>query len=244
MIDASDKILAAVIDRLEVRRSLRGAAEVLVLTEEERAQIIGIEPGASIGMITNGLRNVPATPLGERGGDVVFMARLHPRKRPDAFVRMAADVVQRGYESTQFVLAGPDEGMLEVVQSEIARLGVQRNVRWIGAVDPSRTDQLLANAAVYVLPSVGEVFPMSVLEAFRAGTPTVVTDSLGIAEMCIAYGAAIVTDGSEASLADAVAELLSVPARVEALRVGSKALLDGELGIDRVAARLVEAYGG
>lgn len=51
-------------------------------------------------------------------------------------------------------------------------------VRWLGALD--HEDPLLASAfaaaSVVALPSQGEVFPLSVLEALAAGTPVVMTE--------------------------------------------------------------------
>jgi hypothetical protein len=51
-------------------------------------------------------------------------------------------------------------------------------VRWLGALD--HEDPLLASAfaaaSVVALPSQGEVFPLSVLEALATGTPVVMTE--------------------------------------------------------------------
>lgn len=83
---------------------------------------------------------------------------------------------------------------------------------------------------------------MTVLEAFRAGTPVVVTDSLGISEDCRSYGAAVVTDGSVAALADAVIALLDDPVHAEKLRAGATSYLRDRLDISSVADTLSETY--
>jgi len=59
----------------------------------------------------------------------------------------------------------------------LARLREVRGVRWLGAM--RHDDPLLASAyaaaSVFVLPSQGEVAPLSVMEALAAGTPVVMT---------------------------------------------------------------------
>ena len=83
---------------------------------------------------------------------------------------------------------------------------------------------------------------MTILEALRSGTPVVATDSLGIAEKCRKYGAARITDGSPAALAEAVYRILSDDKEADSLRVGGHNLLRDELDINAVAERLEELY--
>ena len=81
---------------------------------------------------------------------------------------------------------------------------------------------------------------MSILEALAAGTPTVCTDSLGIADDLRAYDAALVTDGSPQSLADAVTRALGGEATT--LRSGGLRYLTERLDIGSVAAQLETLY--
>lgn len=241
MIDESRHPLARPIDAWEVRPSLSNAAAVLTLTEREMADIAAIAPTAITTPIINGIARRAMPSLDMREDKVVFLARLHVRKRATEFVRMAEILVRRGCTST-FILAGPDEGQAAEVTELITSLNLASRVSWIGAVDPDNTDALLSSSRAYVLPSIGEVFPMSVLEAFRVGTPTVVTDSLGIADKCARYGAAIVTDGSAAALADAVQDILENRRRGDSLREGAQRFVESELSMDIVVDRLLRAY--
>lgn len=241
MIDESSHPLAGPIDFWEVRPSLRHAVTVLTLTDQEAKDIAAIAPDATTSSVTNGIAPRVAPPSERRMDRVVFLARLHERKRPTEFVRMAAILTERGLLS-EFILAGPDEGQGAEVTDLIASLKLGSRVSWVGAVDPDQTDNVLGSARAYVLPSVGEVFPMSVLEAFRAGTPTVVTDSLGIAAKCEQYGAAIVTDGSAVALADAVQQILENPELANSLREGARSFIETELSMDSVVEKLLHAY--
>ena len=57
--------------------------------------------------------------------DVLFLARLQTRKRPEAFVRMAA-LVHRKRPEVSFTLHGSDEGRLAEVRRLIAERGARR----------------------------------------------------------------------------------------------------------------------
>lgn len=241
MIDRSTNPLAGIIDGWETRKALRAARTTFALTSEEERELTIIAPGSRVDRISNGVRVTTQPPYAGRPPLVLYLARLHPRKRPLVFVDMAR-ALSRDFPDVQFLVAGPDEGEGPRLEAAIAASGLNGHLRWIGPVDPAQTDQLMRTARVYVLPSVNEVFPMTVLEALKAGTPTIVTNSLGISEACRSYGAAIVTDGSTEELCSAVREVLRNNTKASELRAGGLAYLRGELDVTQVAARLEATY--
>ncbi|GAB2816616.1 hypothetical protein GCM10027091_55140 [Streptomyces daliensis] len=187
----------------------------------------------------------PVAPVATNGRTprVLFLARMHPVKRPEAFVEAAAWVVGAGV-GAEFVLNGADEGALDGVTGLIARHGLQRSVRYEGAVAHEEALRRIAEAAVYVLPSSSEVFPVSLLEALAAGTPTVCTDGCGIAGELAARGASVVTDGSPRALADAVLRLLTDEDHARAVAAAGLRAVDELYSIGAVADRLEELYAG
>ncbi|MFI7411081.1 glycosyltransferase [Streptomyces sp. NPDC049627] len=204
-------------DRLYVPL-LRRARGCLVLTEHERravAEVIGAD-GPPLVTLPNGVRPGRGGEADHRreaedprrGREVIFLARLHPRKRPEVFVEMAA-LVHRTLPDARFTLYGADEGMLPTVLRLIAAHGLEGIVSYGGALGHAEALEAYARAAVYVLPSVDEPFPMTVMEALQAGTPVVCTDSCGIADELARRGAAVVTDGSAWELAEAVCGVLA-----------------------------------
>ena len=242
MIDKSKQLLAKPLDFLFTTRVLSQSKKVFTLTDLEDSEIKNLSTGARVQRVKNGvaLKSRSWTESGSRDY-VLFLARLHKRKRPVAFVEMA-ELILNQRPDTKFLVAGPDEGELEKTLSEINRLHLAKNVEVIGPVKPADTNSVLAKAKVFVLPSFGEIFPMTVIEAFNVSTPTVVTSDLGIAQACRDYKAALVTDGTPTQLAQAVLALLEDPVLNEQVVAGGHRYLENELDIAHVAKFLAAEY--
>jgi glycosyltransferase involved in cell wall biosynthesis len=231
-------------DRLYVPL-VRRARGCLVLTERERlalAEVIGAD-GPPLLTLPNGVR--PAyggeahSPRNAR--KVLFLGRLHPHKRPEAFVEMAA-LVHRKIPDARFTLHGPDEGSLPSVLRLIASRGLSEVVGYGGALGHAEAVRAQAEAAVYVLPSVSESFSMTAIEALSVGTPVVCTDGCAIAEELAHRGAAVVTDGSPQTMADAVCELLSNEDKRNAMVTAGHHAVEEAFSIRAVTDRLEEIY--
>ncbi|MER6433861.1 glycosyltransferase [Streptomyces sp900105245] len=223
---------------------LRRTRTCLVLTEHERRLVADVlEPDAPpLRILPNGIRPAPAAARERqpREPHVLFLARLHPRKRPEAFVRMAA-LVHQWVPQARFTLYGPDDGSLPAVRRLIAD-GLTDVVRYGGPVDPAETHEAYLGAAVHVLASVDEPFGMTVIEALAAGTPVVCTDSCGIASELERRGAALVTDGSPESMAGAVRRLLGDPDLCARMAEAGRRAVEDLYSIVAVVDRLLETY--
>ena len=241
MIDATDRLLAKPLDFVATRPLLRSARLVLVLTDREALDVREIEPRANIQRIGNGVKVGAVPTYSGRDNVVLYLARLHQRKRPFAFVKMA-EILKDELPETQFILVGSDAGEGQAVLNAINESGLSSRVKWRGALAPEQTQTLLSSVLAYVLPAVDEVFPMTILESFQAGTPVVTTDSLGIASTCERYGAAMITDGSPAQLAEAVRRVLADTTLADRLRLGGSKYLREELDVSAVAGQLESIY--
>ena len=240
MIDGSTNPLAKLLDAVAVRTALAKSEAWLVLTEREGEDLREISSPHREVRLNNGIMPFADTPLAHRSNTVLFLARLHKRKRPLAFVEMAK-LLDHELPDARFILVGPDEGEGPAVKAAIHEANMGHRLQWMGALAPSKTTAAMADARVYVLPSVNEVFPMSMLESFAAGTPTVATSSLGIADDCVRHGAALITDSSPEALARAVVRAHREDV-AESLRSGARKYLAAELDIDAVARHLQDIY--
>lgn len=244
MVMPDPRLRARVLDNVATRAALRGAYSVLALTQEES---LGVQRVAGAQLLVARIGNgVPAAPefedrLADGVPEVLFLARLHPRKRVQAFVEMAALLQARGV-AARFTIGGPDEGELGAVRDRIRRHELQSTVTYDGAIPREQVLARLAGASVFVLPSVNEPFAMTILESLSVATPTVVTDTCQIADVLRHYDAALVTDGSPEALADAVSDVLGKPGVASRLRAGSRRAMQEEFSISAVADRLEEIY--
>ena len=236
MVIPSTHPLAGPLDTVWTRKLLADARAVLYLTDVERDQLRDVAR-ADVRLIQL-LNGVPAYPLADPlpgVPEVLFVARLHARKRPVAFVAMAKQLLRDGVDA-RFALIGPDEGEGAAVR---AAIGDESRITWAGPLDPAAIPQRLAMASAYVLPSEREPYPMSVLEAMSVGLPVVVCDDCGLASAIAETGSGIVTSGATTSLADAVTTVLA-----DQVAYGQRArkTVERDFGMAAIGDRLITIY--
>lgn len=219
MIDPSEKLLAKPLDAVLVRRALRAAERVFYLTEQEGEQIKAVAgPSVPLESLRNGVSPMAVAPIAHDGDVVLFIGRIHERKRPLLFARAAAALAPQ-FPRARFVLVGPDEGEGGALQDEIARSGLGDRLVWQGAADRAGCQQALAAADIFVLTSYLDTYPMAILEALAAGLPVVLGDDSGLAPA--------IREGNAGQI---------VPSNPEGFEAGIKALLnDKELRAEQAA---------
>ncbi|GHH86144.1 glycosyl transferase family 1 [Streptomyces sulfonofaciens] len=242
MVDPSGRASARLLDALAVRRVLRSADRLLYLTDHERGaleEVAGPFARARAVRLVNGVpaQDAGAAPAGPPR--ILYAARLQERKRPRDFVAAAPEVL-RGNPAAEFVVAGPDEGELTAVRALADELGLAHKVLFPGPLTGAQMLTELRRAHVYVLPSVDEPFPMSVLEAMAVGTPVVVTRSNGLAsDVAKAAAGRVVADAD--GIAGAVLDLLDPDTR-RAASAAARALSAEAFSMDAVLDTLLGEY--
>jgi len=243
MIMPDSRLVARLLDVAFVRRMLRSASCIFVLTgaEEQGVQRVGRQK-VSIRRIPNGIASVPLPRTPILGGqEVLFLARLHPRKNVLKFAEMAKHLVENG-TSADFRVVGPDEGDLAALRQYVEDYGLGNVLTYEGPIAMSEAKTRLARATVFVLPSRGEVFPMTVLESLAVGTPVVTTDDSGIAQDLRVLEAAVITDGSPRELALAVEAVLRDEHLQERLTKNGLAAVENVFSIAAVGSLLDSVY--
>ncbi|MEZ0050943.1 glycosyltransferase involved in cell wall biosynthesis [Mycobacterium sp. MAA66] len=243
MIDSSDRLLAKPLDALWTKPVLRQSSSIMYLTPREAVDLTEVAgPRIRLHPLPNGVPVQDYQPPADADTpEVLFLARLHPRKRPELFVEMAHQLLRSG-TNARFALVGPDEGSGPAVRQLIAQGGFADRITLEPPIAPEHVARRMSSATIYVLPSVDEPFPMSVLEAMALGRPVVVSDTCGLAPMIRESGGGRVVNHSLAELAEAVGELLANPEAAIAVGSHGRAATLANYGMPEVAMQLEDIY--
>jgi glycosyltransferase involved in cell wall biosynthesis len=247
MIRPDPRRTARLIDRSMTVPSLRAAAHLLSLTpleDDDLVQVAG--DGRSPTRLRNGIAARPGG-IAATGGeprllDAIFLARLHPRKRVMAFARAAETLIAEGVPA-RFVVIGPDGGDLPALSGFIAsRPHLNGRLHYEGALPHEEALERLRRADVYVLPSVNEPYPMTVLEALAAGVAVVCTDSCGLASPLRAARAGEVVAPTDESLAAGMREVLTDTAHRRRLAANARQAAQSTFSLEAVVDDLEGCY--
>jgi glycosyltransferase involved in cell wall biosynthesis len=113
-------------------------------------------------------------------GRILFIGRLVPQKRVNDLIEAYSMIAEDVPESELVIVGtGPLKAELEELADE---LSVDDRIRFEGHVPDDAIPKYYASADVFVLPSVWEGHPLTLLEAWAAGTPVIATTAEGVAE--------------------------------------------------------------
>lgn len=249
MVDRTSNRVGPLVDGAVMRPVVRGARRVLALTahEVDRLRPVTGAGASNVALVPNGVSTPSGRPEPAQEPavpEVLFLSRLHHRKRPLAFVRAAQQLRAEG-ASARFTVVGPDEGELAAVQDALrAQPDPDGLVTYAGVVPMDATAARMAAADVFVLPSVDEPFPMALAEAMSQGLPVVCTRSNGLAPYVLDGDAGVVVpDDDHEALVAALRELLADPQGARRRGRNGEAVVRDRLSIAAVAARLEDLYG-
>lgn len=237
------------------RRALRDAAYVTSCSAELRDRLLrigGAEHAAKVHLVANGTDPLPVSPGGGSWRQrlriapdaplAVAVGRLVDKKGFDVLIE-AAPEIRRRVPGARIVIGGGGE-LLAPLRDRAGALGVAAAVSFTGALTHPEVLELIGAADLLVMPSVrdrrGNVdgLPVVVLEAMAAARPVVASDVSGL-PLAVQPGATglLVPERDPGALAEAVAALLTDPARARRLGEAGRRRVEEELNWREIARR-------
>ena len=154
----------------------------------------------------------------------------------DAFPAVAQE-----FSSIRLRIAGDGPDLAEA-KRRVARLGCADRVEFLGRQERGDAPGLYRNCSVYCLPSFGEPYATTIIEAMSCGKPVVVTDSGGSPHIVSPEGAKCIPAGNASALSNALVELLRDPERRAAMGRHNRRVVETTMSWDRVTTKLESIY--
>jgi glycosyltransferase involved in cell wall biosynthesis len=160
------------------------------------------------------------------------------RKCAVEIVESIPAVISR-HPRARFVVAGEHHDGFEKVAAAARRLGVERHVRFPGAVSREEKLRLMRTCRLYLQPTRYEGFGAAILEAMSCGAP-VVTNPVGSVPEVVGDCAVLLPDPRPETISTAVIDLWDDSETRERLSAAGRARALAEFSFDRRRERLRE----
>jgi len=223
---------------LGARFTYRSVARVLPVSDLQERHLRALEPSGRYEVVPDIV-------------DVDTFARSRPgsRDRPKRQILAVSNLIARKgldnlVEAIRVLVGGGRDVALMVVGEGEQRPALEAQaeglpVEFVGKLDRRQIIGLLESADVFVVPTLGDPFAISAVEAMAAGVPVVVTSAAGCADLIEPFGACVVPPADPMALRDALIEALEGRAPVAA---GTAKTLRGYCSKEAVGKRLDSIY--
>ena len=188
------------------------------------------------------LDKFPVVPLPSGPITFLLVARLLQSKGVAEFVA-AARLVRAEVPDARFVVVGPsDPGPNAIPQAQLDEWKREGVVQFAGYSADVRS--YLANCHVFVLPSIGEGVPRSILEALASGRPVITANTAGCRDTVIeGRNGYLVPFGDEQALAQAMKALAAGDLPLEEAARESRKLAEQRFDARSVSTGIRRAMG-
>lgn len=203
---------------------LMARPDVVVAVGERLADAIRAHRDGPVSVVPNAVEQ-PAIPAPRRavlddGLALVSVGGVIPRKGPDIAVRTVAELVHRGTDATlRWVGDGPQR---DEIRRLAEQLGVAERVSLVGSLPPEGVLRELAVGDVFLLPTAGETFGVSIAEALASGRPVVVGSNGGQSEFVNEPDGVLVSTREPEAYADAVERVIRLNEERSAAEIAAR----------------------
>ncbi|ODS94024.1 MAG: colanic acid biosynthesis glycosyltransferase WcaL [Comamonas sp. SCN 65-56] len=233
---------------LHLAAKMQAARFVVAISSYGRSQLyrwLPVDQWGKVQVVHCGLdqafHSVPAQPV-PQAPRLVCVGRLCEQKGQLLLVQALALLKQRGVVC-ELVLAGDGE-MRPQVEAEMARHGLQAQVRITGWIASGQVRDELLNARALVLPSFAEGLPVVIMEAMALRRPVLSTYVAGIPEL-VQPGRTgwLFPAGDVDALADAMQACLAAPPdELQAMGDAARERVLQRHDVDTEAAKLLTLF--
>lgn len=208
--------------RSSIRYSVRAAKKVIAVSHNTKSDLekLYAVPSAKITVISEGFVKEGITQSVQKD-TILFVGRIEERKNIGRVVE-AFEILKSKYQIPHtLILAGKPGYGYEAIQQKINASSWKNDIQELGYISLAEKRRLLAEASVFVFPSLYEGFGLPILEAQAAGIPVVTSNTSSLPE--VAGESALFVDPEDVEdIAQKISVTLSLsePQREDLVRKG------------------------
>jgi len=207
--------------------------------EEMAAKLFSLQHGIDTDLFSPAPDTAPA-PSRTASPTILFYANVLARKGVFVLLR-AFDQVAQALPRCRLVIAGSGPDLWQV-KRDAENMEASCRIDFLGFVDHSRAPELLRQHDVYCLPSLGEPYGMTILEAMSCGRPVVASNAGGVPYLLPEDGGRLVTVGDAPALAAALIEVAGAPELQAAMGKANRKRAEEMFAWPHVAGELEKIY--
>lgn len=209
--------------------------------EREEAERLGIAFKPVV--IPLGLEDVPLPDADPHVSPyVLYLSRIDPKKNLESLLEAWSRVHLTRPEWRLLIAGSGEADYLAGLRKKADSLGIAHSTEWAGEVSGERKAGLLANAAIYTLPSHSENFGIAAAEALMAGKACLFTPGVAIGVEAAKAGAARLVNGEAEAFAGALSDLMGNPVLRDSLATAARDFAATELSAGMMGRRLKDLY--
>ena len=201
--------------------------------DRHRGRIFEVPHGIDLTRFTPRVE-IPSRP------SVLFLTSIQYRKGIFTLLE-AFEQVAREMPEVELVIAGEGPALPEVRRRATEMLGCK--ITFAGKVDQEQVPAFMRSHSVYCLPSIGEPFGMTILEAMASGVPVVATDAGGVPDLVSSLGGRLVPPRDPAALAQALVSVLRTPDLQLGMGRFNRARVEEVFDVEKTVNQLEDVYG-
>jgi glycosyltransferase involved in cell wall biosynthesis len=246
--------LKQIYDVLWGKQILNDAQKVIGISKMEHPQYLnlGVSPD-NISIIYNGIDIENYGVLPSKGKFmsahnlygkkiILYIGRVNARKGLDFLVKSFSNVAAYR-DDFILVIAGPDDGYRQKLESLISSLGINDRVKFCGYLGYPEKVEAYVDAEMVVYPSFLEYFGLVPFEALLCNTPVVVTKDSGCGEIIADMGIGYYVDYNDISeLSETMIKIIENPTEAKSKAMSGRAYVQENLKWDKVAQQTEMVY--
>lgn len=170
---------------------------------------------------------------------IIFVGRLEEQKGLKYLIESVKTLQNKEFELI-IIGSGTQENKL---RSLVKEYGLGEKIIFLGNKKNKETIRQLFNSDIFILPSIWEGFPITILEAWGASLPVIVTSVGGVSKICKNNkNALIISSRSPKEITNCLVTLINDSGLRKTLGENGRKLVEGKYNWKTIAEQMVNIY--